>query len=191
MLLDTSGLLCYIHRDEPQHKKAVQLVDDAGSKLLTHSHVLAELVALALIRRFPRAKVLEFVVDLVDNPDIETVWVDEQLHREAMQLLADRQDKTYSLCDAVSFILMRQRSITDALTTDRHFEQEGFLTLPALEGRGFLLPRGDLFNQAGARKNRGLLSTSVFSLRTWVPVCPTVPFQNLCLDAKREWGKPP
>jgi uncharacterized protein len=101
----------------------------AVSWLLTHSHILAELVALALIRGLPRAKVLEFVVDLVDNPDIETLWVDEQLHREAMQLLIDRQDKGYSLCDAVSFIVMRQRGITNALTTDRHFEQEGFVRL--------------------------------------------------------------
>jgi predicted nucleic acid-binding protein len=90
VLLDTSGLLCYVHRDEPQHEKAVQLVDGAGSGLLTHSHVLAELIALALVRRLPRTKVLEFVVDLVDNPDIETVWVDESLHREAMQLLVNR-----------------------------------------------------------------------------------------------------
>ncbi|NEQ95195.1 MAG: type II toxin-antitoxin system VapC family toxin [Cyanothece sp. SIO2G6] len=129
MLLDTSGLLCYVHRDEPQHEKTVQLVDGADSRLLTHSHVLAELIALALVRRLPRTKVLEFVVDLVDNPDIETVWVDESLHREAMQLLANRQDKTYSLCDAVSFVLMCQCGISDALTTDRHFEQEGFIRL--------------------------------------------------------------
>lgn len=129
MFLDTSGLLCYLHRDEPQHEKAVQLVDDSISGLLTHSYVLAELVALALVRRFPRTKVLEFVVDLVDNPDIETIWVDEQLHREAMQLLLARQDKGYSLCDAVSFILMRQQGITNGLTTDRHFEQEGFTRL--------------------------------------------------------------
>ncbi|MBD2579618.1 PIN domain-containing protein [Oscillatoria sp. FACHB-1406] len=129
MLLDTSGLLCYLHRDEPQHEKAVQLIHASSNGLLTHGHVLAELVALALIRRLPRAKVLEFVVDLVDNPDIETVWVDEQLHREAMQLLVARQDKGYSLCDAVSFILMRQCGITDGLTTDRHFEQEGFVRL--------------------------------------------------------------
>lgn len=129
MLLDTSGLLCYLHRDEPQHEEAVQFIDGKSRRLLTHSHVLAELVALALVRRFPRAEVLAFVVDLVDNPDIETVWVNEQLHREAMQLLVDRPDKTYSLCDAVSFVLMRQRNMTNALTTDRHFEQEGFVRL--------------------------------------------------------------
>jgi len=97
VLLDTSGLLCYVHRDEPQHEKAVQLVDGVGSRLLTHSHVLAELIALALVRRLPRTQVLEFVVDLVDNPDIETVWVDESLHRKAMQLLANRQTKRQNL----------------------------------------------------------------------------------------------
>lgn len=129
MLLDTSGLLCYIHQNEPQHQEAVQFLNSVNKKSLTHSYVLSELVALALIRRFPRPAVLAFVMDLLDNPDIETVWVDEQVHREAMQLLSDRQDKTYSLCDAVSFVLMRQRGMTEALTTDRHFEQEGFVRL--------------------------------------------------------------
>ncbi len=38
-------------------------------------------------------------------------------------------DKTYSLCDAVSFVLMRLEGITEALTTDHHFEQEGFVRL--------------------------------------------------------------
>ena len=46
-----------------------------------------------------------------------------------MKLLFERQDKTYSLCDAVSFVLMRRRGMTDALTTDQHFEQEGFVRL--------------------------------------------------------------
>lgn len=129
MLLDTSGLLCYLHQNEPLHQEAVQLFNSSSKRSLTHSYVLAELIALALIRRFPRLAVLAFVMDLLNNPDIETVWVDEQLHREAMKLLIERQDKTYSLCDAVSFVLMRQRRITNALTTDRHFEQEGFVKL--------------------------------------------------------------
>lgn len=46
-----------------------------------------------------------------------------------MKLLIDRQDKTYSLCDAVSSVLTRRRGTTDALTTDRHFEPEGFVKL--------------------------------------------------------------
>jgi predicted nucleic acid-binding protein len=43
--------------------------------------------------------------------------------------LIARQDKSYSLWDAVSFVLMCQRGVTEALTTDRHFEQEGFVKL--------------------------------------------------------------
>jgi predicted nucleic acid-binding protein len=90
---------------------------------------LAEFVALANARRLPRVAALTFVVDLMENPGIETVWVDEALHCEAMARLLARQDKTYSLCDAVSFVLMRQRRLTEALTTDHHFEQEGFQRL--------------------------------------------------------------
>ena len=67
--------------------------------------------------------------DLLNNPKIEVVWVDETLHQAAVALLQSRPDKTYSLYDAVSFLLMQQYGITDALTTDHHFEQEGFARL--------------------------------------------------------------
>ena len=128
MLLDTSGLLCLHNRAEPLHIQARTLYHAAHMRV-THSYVLAEFVALAHARRLPRMAALTFVSDLVENPDIDTVWVDEALHREAMTLLVARPDKTYSLCDAVSFVLMRQRRYTEALTTDGHFEQEGFQRL--------------------------------------------------------------
>jgi predicted nucleic acid-binding protein len=69
------------------------------------------------------------MVDLLDSPEIDIHWVDQHLHREALALLFARLDKTYSLCDAVSFIVMRRHGLTDALTTDHHFEQEGFRRL--------------------------------------------------------------
>jgi predicted nucleic acid-binding protein len=128
MLLDTSGLLCLHNRAEPLHMDA-QTLYRAARMRVTHSYVLAEFVALAHARRLPRMAALTFVSDLGENPDIATVWVDEALHRAAMALLMARPDKTYSLCDAVSFVLMRQRHVTEALTTDRHFEQEGFQRL--------------------------------------------------------------
>lgn len=128
MLLDTSGLLCLHFSTEPLHTQACIEYQKATMRL-THNYVIAEYVALANARRFPRASVLDFVVDLLSNPDIEAVWVDESIHRAAVELLTLRQDKTYSLCDAVSFVLMRQRGVSEALTTDRHFEQEGFVRL--------------------------------------------------------------
>ena len=42
---------------------------------------------------------------------------------------ADELRSDYSLCDAVSFVLMKQRGLREALTTDHHFEQEGFTRL--------------------------------------------------------------
>jgi predicted nucleic acid-binding protein len=128
MFLDTSGLLCLHHQAEPFHDEACQAYKAALVRL-THGYVLAEFVALAQARRLPRLETLSFVTDLVANPDIETIWIDESLHEQAMTLLLQRLDKTYSLCDAVSFVLMREQNIHDALTTDRHFTQEGFRKL--------------------------------------------------------------
>ena len=128
MLLDTSGLLCYHHRDERQHNNAVTFFRTAPVRL-THNYVLAEFVPLCQVHRLNRTDALAFVADLLDNPLVEVLWVDEILHRAALTLLQARPDKAYSLCDAVSFVLMQHRGITEALTTDHHFEQERFVRL--------------------------------------------------------------
>jgi len=128
MLLDTSGLLCYFDKGDARHSDAVTLFDAATTKL-THSYVLAELVALTHARRLPRQASLDFVVGILDNAEIEIVWVDELLYRAALSFLQARLDKTYSLCDAISFLLMQERGIAKALTTDHHFEQAGFRRL--------------------------------------------------------------
>lgn len=44
-------------------------------------------------------------------------------------MLQAQLDKSYSRCDAIGFLLMRERAVIDALTTDRHFEQAGFRRL--------------------------------------------------------------
>jgi len=60
---------------------------------------------------------------------VEVIHVDPQLDEQAWQLLAKRQDKDWSLVDCTSFVVMQQRGITEALTTDHHFEQAGFIRL--------------------------------------------------------------
>jgi predicted nucleic acid-binding protein len=128
MLLDTSGLLCHQYTGEPHHLPALRLFESTGRKL-THSYVLAEFLALVTARRLNRAQAIAFLQHLPLHPLIEIVWVDRMLHEQALALLRSRPDKNYSLCDAVSFVLMNERGLTEALTTDHHFEQEGFRRL--------------------------------------------------------------
>ena len=128
MLLDTSGLLCFHHRAEAHHVEAVQFFRSAPLRL-THNYVLAEFVALAQARGLPRQPALAFVADLQDNSAAQVIYVSEALHRAALAQLQQRLDKEWSLCDAVSFLLMSQHGILDALTTDHHFEQAGFVRL--------------------------------------------------------------
>lgn len=100
-----------------------------ADRRLVHNYILAEFVPLAQIRGLPRLLTLELSQNLLTDDSVEVVWVDDQLHGQALELLHARKDKTYSLCDAVRFLLMRDRDISDALTTDKHFEQEGFVRL--------------------------------------------------------------
>lgn len=102
----------------------------SGSQFrLTTNYVLAEYIALAAVRRMPRTLAVDFSEEILSDPSIEIVWIDFELHNRAVELIKNRRDKGYSICDAVSFCIMRDREITKSLTTDRHFEQEGFIRL--------------------------------------------------------------
>ena len=128
MLLDTSGLLCLLHAGETQHRRALSLFD-AASIRVTHTYILAEFIALAHVRGIPRQETLAFISDLQDSPEVTVIYIDQTVHRAALSLLHERLDKDWSLCDAVSFILMQQLGLPEALTTDRHFQQAGFVRL--------------------------------------------------------------
>lgn len=128
MLLDTSGLLHFLDRRSPEHQHARDFIA-AAEVWLTHDLVLAELIALAPRRGFPRQGLFEFLDELLTSPDLDLVFVNAEIHELAMGLLRQRLDKDWSLCDAVSFVLMREYGIDDALTSDHHFEQAGFRRL--------------------------------------------------------------
>ena len=128
MLIDTSGFFAMHSEKDRNHLPAIDLYQKTRTRLTTN-YVLAEYVALALIRGLPRQKVLSFSEEILCDETTTIVWVDETLHAQAVELLQARPDKSYSLCDAVSFVLMRERGILEALTTDKHFAQEGFIRL--------------------------------------------------------------
>ena len=126
--LDTSGLLCLADASELCHSDAIAAAR-LIRKAITHSYVLSEFIALASSRQFDRKLALQFLEGIHQDPKIEIVYVDESLHFAAIDLLQRRLDKEWSLCDAVSFVLMERLGMTEALTTDHHFEQAGFIKL--------------------------------------------------------------
>jgi len=128
MFLDTSGLLCFFDEKDYRHLEAQTSIKLSVS-LLTANYVLAEFIPLCEARRLNRKKTLEFTESLVPNPLIEIIWIDETIHEQGFSLLKSRLDKTYSLCDAISFVVMNLMHVDEALTTDKHFQQEGFTKL--------------------------------------------------------------
>jgi predicted nucleic acid-binding protein len=128
MLLDTSGLMCLFDRKDERHTAAIEFYNQKRLRL-SHNYVFAEFVALAIARRAPLPLVLKFIDALANSNEIVVVWVDQLLHERAMALLVERSDKAWTLCDAVSFIVMSDRGIRDALTTDHDFDQAGFVRL--------------------------------------------------------------
>ena len=129
MLIDTSGFFSLYDNVDAFHRQAVSIYKSAAVRRLTTSYVLAEYTALAHIRGVPRSEIIKFSNLILDDKDVEIIWVDETLHREAVALLRRRPDKNYSLCDAASFVVMNARDVNDCLTTDKHFRQEGFVRL--------------------------------------------------------------
>jgi len=128
MFIDTSGLMCLFDAREHRHPSAIEKYESTTIRL-THNYVLAEFVALAIARRAPFTAALRFVEAISSGSEIEVVWVSRELHEKAMQLLLQRSDKAWSLCDAVSFVVMTERRVSDALTTDHHFDQAGLVRL--------------------------------------------------------------
>ena len=130
MFIDTSGLMCLFDARVHRHSSAIRYFESTKARL-THSYVLAEFVALAIARRAPPAETLQFVKAIGADSEIDVFWVSRELHERALELLFARSDKRWSLCDAVSFVVMAERRITDSLTTDHHFDQAGFVRLLA------------------------------------------------------------
>jgi len=128
IFIDTSGFFCIFSERDINHVAAIELYEAARTRLTTN-YVLAEYVALADARGLPREDAVSFSAEIINDRNIEVIWVDENLHRRAVELLQNRRDKNYSLCDAVSFVLMSELEISEALTTDKHFEQENFVRL--------------------------------------------------------------
>jgi len=133
LFVDTAGWLSLADRSQPRHPAAAQQYQEhvrrAGA-FVTTNYVLAELIVLFTIRtRLPRSEALAFVAAVRQSERVQLVHVDAPLDAAAWDLLGRRLDKEWSLTDAASFVVMEHLGISEALTTDDHFRQAGFVVL--------------------------------------------------------------
>lgn len=130
---DTSGWANYFVRTEPFHQEAKQLMQKwykDRTRVITTNYVLLELVALFISPlRITRQQQIQAIETIKAVEWIEILHIDQTLDDQAWQFLKTRNDKMWSLADCSSFVVMKQRKISQGFTTDHHFEQAGFIML--------------------------------------------------------------
>ena len=101
-----------------------------GVTLVTTDEVLAEFLT-AMSRRggSERAAAANAVRDILEAPDVRVVQQTRDSFLRGLTRYESRPDKAYSLQDCVSMNVMEAEGITEVLTSDHNFEQEGFVIL--------------------------------------------------------------
>lgn len=125
---DSHFFLALASADDEAHERAVDWVRSARASAITTEWVLAE-VGNALSAPDNREVFLETLRSIRDQADFEIVAATTGGFERGVDLFARRPDKAWSLVDCISFVAMKDRGISDALTADRHFEQAGFVAL--------------------------------------------------------------
>jgi predicted nucleic acid-binding protein len=124
---DTSFFLALLRADDPANAKArAELA--IPRQLVTTEFILLEL-GNACARAEDHGDFLALVAGMRSSPRTTIVGLDSALLERGMRMMGARKDKDWSLTDCISFVVMQERGLMDALTTDKHFEQAGFKAL--------------------------------------------------------------
>lgn len=107
------------------HARAVAYACGARCPLVTTAWVVTEL-ADGLCKVATRPIFCRLLALLQADPQVTIAPADQGLMDRGLALYVSRPDKDWSLTDCISFVVMKEQGITDALTADHHFEQAGF-----------------------------------------------------------------
>lgn len=191
IFVDTSALLAILDARDPNHERATSILKASllGDDVFTHNYIHVE--AEQLVRRRLGAEAATRLLGEV-LPAIQTLWVDEGIHAEAVGALAGK-GRAVSLVDQVSFAIMRRLNVNTALAFDADFDREGY-GLPEAPQRHTLseskAPYGDpsegsdlvSVSELAARSGR-----SVNTIQSWRRRHADFPAPNVELAAGPIW----
>jgi len=131
VFLDTSSAIALSNSNDQYHNLAIKLatkLEQSKTRLLTTRAVILE-IGNALAKQRYRHAAIELLESLENDTQVEIIEFSKELYKKAFYLYRERPDKEWGLTDSISFTVMKERGMTDALTTDAHFEQAGFQIL--------------------------------------------------------------
>ncbi len=118
--LDTAFAIALSSSGDDLHRVALALADElerSPTRIVTTRAVLME-IGNALSKKRYRSAAVELLLSLENDPKVDIVPVSGDLYAQAFKLFSERTDKEWGLVDCVSFVVMRERGITDALTSE-------------------------------------------------------------------------
>ena len=130
--MDTSYIIALEAADDKNHKSAVRHWRDLNKPLplfVTTTYVFDEVVTF-FNNQNRHAKAVEIGERLLTSPSVQFIHVDETLFYETWDYFKQHTDKSYSLTDCISFVVMKRLGIQTSLSFDKHFVQAGFEKLP-------------------------------------------------------------
>ena len=126
--VDTSFVIAVVNHRDQYHEDAVKLANlYDGQPLVTTEAVVLE-IGNALARNY-KAEAVATIEDFLESDEVTGVRMSTELFARSFDLYKRYIDKSWGLIDCVSFVVMQERGITDALTADGDFEQAGFSPL--------------------------------------------------------------
>ena len=128
LLIDSAYVIALVNRRDQYHLHAKRLAHQyRNTPLVVTEGVLLE-IGNSLAGRF-RNQAAQVIGEFIHSSQVEIVYTSPQLLIAAIDLYKQMSDKEWGLVDCLSFVVMRERGLTDALTSDHHFVQAGFSAL--------------------------------------------------------------
>lgn len=131
LFVDTSGFYAILAKRDPKCQAANRILDQAKAqsrRLVTTDYVLDETATL-LKTRHEVSLVATLFESVQASFACQLVWTDAQQFAAVQSYFLKHMDQEWSFTDCVSFCVMKEMRLREALTTDHHFEQAGFVAL--------------------------------------------------------------
>ena len=134
VFVDTAYWIAMLNRKDQGHQSALSATEDLKKsgfhKLVTTQPVLTEVLSVFSEQgEFWKLQATEEVEKIMSDSNVIVIPQTNELFRRGLDFWKKRPDKGFSHVDCMSMVIMKERGVDEVLTSDTHFEQEGFVIL--------------------------------------------------------------